>query len=66
MRITIMATARNSDVNVAPLDYVLGGNMYRDGPLREGEWSASRPVRFTPDWIGGWVNSRSGLDTAVV
>jgi hypothetical protein len=34
-----------------------------------GEWSASRPVRFTPrerapgtDWIGGWVGPRAGLD----
>jgi hypothetical protein len=35
-----------------------------------GEWSASRPSCFTPrerapfpHWIGGWVRSRSGLDT---
>jgi hypothetical protein len=34
-----------------------------------GEWSASRPGRFTPGekapgthWIGGWVDPRSGLD----
>jgi hypothetical protein len=34
-----------------------------------GEWSASRPDRFTPGgkapvthWIGGWVDPRSGLD----
>jgi hypothetical protein len=34
-----------------------------------GEWSASRPGRFTPGerapsthWIGGWVDSRAGLD----
>jgi hypothetical protein len=34
-----------------------------------GEWSASRPDRFTPGekapgnhWIGGWVDSRAGLD----
>jgi hypothetical protein len=34
-----------------------------------GEWSASRPCRFTPGegspcthWIGGWVNPRAGLD----
>jgi hypothetical protein len=29
-----------------------------------GEWSASRPFRFTPGthWIGGWVGPRSGLD----
>jgi hypothetical protein len=32
--------------------------------LVEGEWSASRPGRFTPDthWIGGWVDPRVGLD----
>jgi hypothetical protein len=34
-----------------------------------GEWSASRHGRFTPGeraprthWIGGWVDSRAGLD----
>jgi hypothetical protein len=34
-----------------------------------GEWSASRPCRFTPrerapdtHWIGGWVGPRAGLD----
>jgi hypothetical protein len=34
-----------------------------------GEWSASRPGRFTPGerapgthWIGGWVGPRTGLD----
>jgi hypothetical protein len=38
--------------------------------LDGGEWSASRPGRFTPreratgtHWIGGWVGSRAGLDT---
>jgi hypothetical protein len=41
----------------------------RDG----GEWSASRPGRFTSrerapgsHWIGGWVGARAVLDTAVV
>jgi hypothetical protein len=29
-----------------------------------GEWSVSRPGRFTPGthWIGGWVDLRTGLD----
>jgi hypothetical protein len=29
-----------------------------------GEWSTSRPGRFTPGthWIGGWVDPRAGLD----
>jgi hypothetical protein len=34
-----------------------------------GEWSASRPSRFTPGkeppgthWIGGWVDPKAGLD----
>jgi hypothetical protein len=34
-----------------------------------GEWSASRPGRFTPGeiapgthWTGGWVGPRAGLD----
>jgi hypothetical protein len=37
--------------------------------LVEGEWSISRPGRFTPGerapgthWIGGWVDPRAGLD----
>jgi hypothetical protein len=37
--------------------------------LVRGEWSASRPSRFTPGeralgmhWIGGWVGPRTGLD----
>jgi hypothetical protein len=37
--------------------------------LDGGEWSASRPCRFTPGerapgthWIGGWVGSRAGLN----
>jgi hypothetical protein len=36
--------------------------------LVEGEWSLSRPCRFTPGertfgthWIGGWVGPRAGL-----
>jgi hypothetical protein len=29
-----------------------------------GEWSASRPCRFTPGthFIGGWVDPRAGLE----
>jgi hypothetical protein len=37
--------------------------------LAGGEWSASRPCRFTPGesssdthWIGGWVDPRAGVD----
>jgi hypothetical protein len=37
-----------------------------------GEWSASRPDRFTPrkrapgiHWIGGWVGTRAGLDAVM-
>jgi hypothetical protein len=37
--------------------------------LGRGEWSASRPGRFTlgeialgTHWIGGWVGPRAGLD----
>jgi hypothetical protein len=40
--------------------------------LDGGEWSASRPGRFTPreiahdtHWIGGWVGPRAGLDAMV-
>jgi hypothetical protein len=40
--------------------------------LDGGEWSASRPGRFTPrerapgtHWIGGWVGPRAVLDTLV-
>jgi hypothetical protein len=37
--------------------------------LVEDDWTASRPCRFTPGerasgtpWIGGWADSRAGLD----
>jgi hypothetical protein len=32
--------------------------------LVRGEWSASRPDRFTPGthWVGGWLGARTGLD----
>jgi hypothetical protein len=37
--------------------------------LTGGEWSASRPGRFTPGerapgthWIGGWVDPTAGVD----
>jgi hypothetical protein len=40
--------------------------------LDRGEWSASRPCRFTPregapgtHWIGGWVGPRAVLDVVV-
>jgi hypothetical protein len=40
--------------------------------LDGGEWSASRPARFTPKerapgthWIGGWVGRRAVLDAVV-
>jgi hypothetical protein len=40
--------------------------------LDRGEWSASRPSRFTPGerdpgthWIGGWVGPRAGLEAVV-
>jgi hypothetical protein len=40
--------------------------------LDGGEWSASRPGRFTPKerasgthWIGGWVGPRAVLDAVV-
>jgi hypothetical protein len=40
--------------------------------LDGGEWSASRPVRFTPrerapgtHWIGGWMGPRAELDAVV-
>jgi hypothetical protein len=45
---------------------------YLTSALDGGEWSASRPGRFTPrervlgtHWIGGWVGSRAILDVVV-
>jgi hypothetical protein len=42
---------------------------YEGSELDGGEWSASRPGRFTPGvrapttpWVGGWVVPRAGLD----
>jgi hypothetical protein len=44
-------------------------HIFLTSALAGGEWSASRPGRFTPaetapgtDWIGGWVDPRPGLD----
>jgi hypothetical protein len=49
---------------IAPLILILA--------LDGGEWSASRPGRFTPrkrapgtHWIGGWVDPRAVLDAVV-
>jgi hypothetical protein len=43
--------------------------LFLTSALAGGEWSASRPSRFTPKeratgthWIGGWVDPRAGLD----
>jgi hypothetical protein len=49
---------------------VYGDWMYRStSTLVGGEWSTSRPGRFTPgerapgtQWIGDWVDLRAGLD----
>jgi hypothetical protein len=44
-------------------------NIFLTSALAGGEWSASRPGRFTPGdrapgthWIGGWVDPRTSLD----
>jgi hypothetical protein len=44
-------------------------HIFLTSALAGGEWSASRPGRFTPGerasgihWIGGWVDHRAGLD----
>jgi hypothetical protein len=44
-------------------------HIFLTSALAGGEWSASRPCRFTPcerapgiHWIGGWVSPRPGLD----
>jgi hypothetical protein len=44
-------------------------HIFLTSALAGGEWSASRPGRFTPGerdpgthWIGGWVDPRAGLD----
>jgi hypothetical protein len=43
--------------------------VFLNSALVGGEWSASRPGRFTPGerepgthWIGGWVGPRTGLE----
>jgi hypothetical protein len=43
--------------------------LFLTSALAGGEWSASRPRRFTPGenapgthWIGGWMDPRAGLD----
>jgi hypothetical protein len=44
-------------------------SIFLTSALVRGDWSASRPGRFTPGervpvnhWVGGWVDSRAGLD----
>jgi hypothetical protein len=44
-------------------------HIFLTSALVGGEWSDSRPCRFTPlerapytHWIGGWVDPRAGLD----
>jgi hypothetical protein len=44
-------------------------HIFLTSALIGGEWSNSRPGRFTPGertsgthWIGGWVDLRAGLD----
>jgi hypothetical protein len=44
-------------------------HIFLTSALVGGEWSTSRPIRFTPGervpgthWIGGWVDLRAGLD----
>jgi hypothetical protein len=44
-------------------------NVFLTSALVGGEWSASRPGRFTPKerapathWIGGWVGPRADLE----
>jgi hypothetical protein len=44
-------------------------HIFLTSALVRGEWSTSRPGRFTPGekapgthWIGGWVGLRAGLD----
>jgi hypothetical protein len=40
-------------------------HVFLTSALVGGEWSASRPGRFTPPrihWIGSWVDLRAGLD----
>jgi hypothetical protein len=44
-------------------------HIFLTSALAGGEWSASRPGRFTPGerapgthWIGGWVDPRAGVD----
>jgi hypothetical protein len=44
-------------------------HIFLTSALAEGEWSASRPCRYTPEeralgthWRGGWVGPRAGLE----
>jgi hypothetical protein len=46
-------------------------HIFLTSAIAGGEWSASRPGRFTPrerapgiHWLGGWVGPKAGLDDA--
>jgi hypothetical protein len=52
--------------NIKSVEYK---NIFLTSALLGGEWSASRPDRFTPGeraldtyWIGGWVSPRAGVE----
>jgi hypothetical protein len=52
-------------------EWMYRSHIYLASALAGGEWSASRPGRFTPrerapgtHWIGGSLNPRAGLDAA--
>jgi hypothetical protein len=56
-----------SELSPTPWRRIGGGyidHIFLTSALVGGEWSASRPGRFTPGihWIGGWVDRRAGLD----
>jgi hypothetical protein len=53
----------------AGVDVFMYIHIFLTSALAGGEWSASRPGRFTPGvrtpgsyWIGGWVDPRDDLD----
>jgi hypothetical protein len=76
---TIPASVRAKTVHSSDRSAIVTSGMYVEihifltSALVGGEWSASRPCRFTPEerapgthWIGGWVGPRAGLEFRMV
>jgi hypothetical protein len=64
-----ISSHKNRPASENEIYYVISSSDFLTLALAGGEWSASRPGRFTPgertrgtSWIGGWLGPSTGLD----